>query len=249
LVDESRREGGNPWGIRFLTMFHQTNDAELFKAPDELKEQGCHLDGKRWVKGKQSYVPLYEAKMVQAFDHRAASVEVVDANWVRQGQTIPTSLVSHQNPEFVVQPRWWVDEAEVDRVLAGARRPAYLCYKDVTSATNQRTMIAAMVPHVVRSEVRWRWRNVAYRSRHAPSCRSFVPKSAVSREKIMTRNDSNRQCLVYLGKSPVRRYGTRGKETPMSMLVGRALPAFFRRTRPQRRHDGACLLRDAILAS
>ncbi|HEV3024111.1 MAG TPA: DNA methyltransferase, partial [Pirellulales bacterium] len=121
LVDESRREGGNPWGIRFLTMFHQTNDAELFQSPDELKEQGCHLDGNRWVKGKQSFVPLYEAKMVQAFDHRAASVEVIDANWVRQGQTIPTSLVSHQNPEFVVQPRWWVDEAEVDRVLAGAR--------------------------------------------------------------------------------------------------------------------------------
>ena len=27
-------------------------------------------------------------------------------------------------------------------------RPAYLCYKDVTSATNQRTMIAAMIPRV-----------------------------------------------------------------------------------------------------
>ena len=40
LVDESRMEGGNPWGIRFVTMFHQTNDAELFHDP-----RAAHGDG------------------------------------------------------------------------------------------------------------------------------------------------------------------------------------------------------------
>jgi len=110
-----------------ICLFHQTNDAELFQSAEQLKELGYQLDGNRWTKRKQTFLPLYEAKMVQAFDHRAASVEVVGANWVRQGLTISTSQVSHQNPEFVVQPRWWVDEADVDRVLAGARRPAYLC--------------------------------------------------------------------------------------------------------------------------
>jgi len=148
LVDKSRRSGGNPWGVRFVTMFHQTNNAELFHTREQLLELGFKQEGNRWTKGKRTFLPLYEAKMVQAYDHRAASVVITPGNWVRQGQTEETSLVSHQNPEFVVQPRWWVEDAEVDQRVCGAARAAYLCYKDVTSPTNQRTMIAALVPHV-----------------------------------------------------------------------------------------------------
>ena len=31
LIDHGREAGGNPWGLRFLRMFDQTNDAELFE--------------------------------------------------------------------------------------------------------------------------------------------------------------------------------------------------------------------------
>jgi len=148
LVDQSRKEGGNPWGVRFVRMFDQTNDAELFRTAEDLAREGFRLDGNRWKKAKSLFLPLYEAKMIQAYDHRAAGVVVEAGNWVRQGQTEPTTLVLHQNPEFVVQPRWWVERGDVDRVLGGSAKPAYLCYKDVTSPTNQRTMIAAMIPHV-----------------------------------------------------------------------------------------------------
>ena len=48
----------------------------------------------------------------------------------------------------MVQPRWWVEEAEVAKVCGARIRPAYLSFKDVTSATNERTMIAALIPHV-----------------------------------------------------------------------------------------------------
>jgi hypothetical protein len=148
LIDKTRKKGGNPWGIKFFTMFHQTNDAELFLDREELVKRGAKQDGNRWEKGKQIFLPLYEAKMVQVYDHRAASVVIEAGNWVRQGQTEATSQVGHQNPEFVVQPRWWVEENEVGKVLGDNAKPAYLCYKDVTSPTNQRTMIAAMIPHV-----------------------------------------------------------------------------------------------------
>jgi hypothetical protein len=146
LIDESRQEGGNPWGIRFVTMFHQTNDAELFHDAARLKALGCRRVGNRWTKGKRTFLPLYEAKMVQAYDHRAASVKVAEGNWVRQGQAEDTTLVEHQNPEFVVQPRWWVEEDKVSDALKGLCRPAFLAFKDITSPTNQRTMIAALVP-------------------------------------------------------------------------------------------------------
>jgi hypothetical protein len=146
LVDKGRRQGGNPWGLKFCTMFHQTNDAELFKTGDELKKAGFKLDGNRWVKRKEVYLPLYEAKMIQAFDHRAASVRVEKENWVRQGQPEETSLVEHQNAEFVVLPRFWAAEKDVREFLE--EKGWLLAYKDVTSPTNQRTMIAAMTPAV-----------------------------------------------------------------------------------------------------
>jgi hypothetical protein len=146
LLEKARGDAGNPWGIRFVRMFDQTNDAELFHTSERLMKMGCKLKGNRWTRGKKTYLPLYEAKMIQAYDHRAASVVIDVKNWMRQGQAEPTSLVCHQNPDFLPQPRWWVEESRVDEVLEAARSSAYLCFKDVTSPTNQRTMIAALVP-------------------------------------------------------------------------------------------------------
>jgi hypothetical protein len=145
LIDRNRKEGGNPWGVRFVTMFHQTNDAELFKDAEALRKERCRQEGNRWTRGKKVCLPLYEAKMVQAYDHRAASVEVVKSNWVRQGQTVEPSLVERQNPEHVAMPRWWVDEEAVTGAI-GKMRPYLLGFKDITSSTNQRTMIAAAIP-------------------------------------------------------------------------------------------------------
>ncbi len=100
LIDHNRKgPTGNPWTVRFKTMFHQTNDAELFCESDKLKTDGFKLDGNRWVKRKQLFLPVYEAKMLQAFDHRAADVITDKSNWVRQGQTNKTSVVDYQNPE------------------------------------------------------------------------------------------------------------------------------------------------------
>ncbi|HVX11926.1 MAG TPA: hypothetical protein VHC22_12150 [Pirellulales bacterium] len=148
LVDENRKQGGNPWGIRFIRMFDQTNDAEHFQPAKFWEKRGYRLDGNVYKKQKKRALPLYEAKMVQAFDHRAASVLIDEANWVRQGQKAHTSLVQHQNPEFCATPRWWVDEAAMNVALEGHKRDWLLAYKDVTSATNERTMIASFLPRV-----------------------------------------------------------------------------------------------------
>jgi len=148
LINKTRKQGGNPWGVKFVRMFDQTNDAELFHTAEQLKPDGFKRSGPIWKKGKQVFLPLYEAKMIQMFDHRAAGIIVDESNWIRQGQTDSTSLVQHQNPEFVVEPRWWVNQQNVDNAFGCPSEPAYISFKDVTSATNQRTMIAALIPHV-----------------------------------------------------------------------------------------------------
>jgi len=146
LIDKNRKgPTGNAWGIKFKTMFHQTNDAELFREAETLEAEKFKLDGNCWVKGKQTYLPVYEAKMMQAYDHRAADVVTEQGNWVRQGQTDKTTLVEHANPEHQAMPRFWVHRGEIETKVEESPS-AFLCFKDVTSPTNQRTMIASMVP-------------------------------------------------------------------------------------------------------
>jgi hypothetical protein len=148
LIDKNRKEGGNPWGIRFFTMFHQSSDAALFHTAEKLRVSGFKRDGPVWRKRKQTFVPLYEAKMIQMYDHRAASVIVDESNWMRQGQTDATSLVQHQNPEFFVEPRWWGPCEAIQQAFRQTMPPALVAFKKVTSPTNQRTMIAAFIPSV-----------------------------------------------------------------------------------------------------
>ena len=91
-------------------------------------------------------MPLYEAKMLQAFDHRAAGIVIEDGNWLRKAQKAETSLVEHQNPEFVVLPRWWVSESDTMSKLPNACPASLLAFKNVSSPTNSRTMIAGFIP-------------------------------------------------------------------------------------------------------
>ncbi len=147
LVNRNLDEQGNLWGIRFITMFHQTNDAELFIEAKTLKRRGYKQDGLLLRKKTKIYMPLYEAKSIQAYDHRAASIVIKEINWMRQGQTKATWDVQHQNPDYSARFRWYVDEENVKAAMKDQLQDSYIAYKEITSPTNIRTMIASFIPH------------------------------------------------------------------------------------------------------
>ena len=45
LINENDPINGNPWGIKFMTMFHMSNDSHLFHTRDELEADGWTLNG------------------------------------------------------------------------------------------------------------------------------------------------------------------------------------------------------------
>jgi len=143
LVD--RRGSGVPkqvWPFRYFTMFHMTNDSGLFKTTRELQDAGFYpVEGNRWRRGRDEYAPLYEGKMVQMYDHRAASVVVHADNVYRVGQPEVTSAEHHADPKWCPTPQFWVKASEVQLPTRWA-----LAFKDVTAPTNARTMIAAAIP-------------------------------------------------------------------------------------------------------
>ena len=144
LVDRSQGEERKVWPVRYHTMFHMTNDSHLFRTADQLESEGFYpIQGNRWKRGKELYLPLYEGKMVQAFDHRAASVVVNPENLNRPAQPREATNAQHVNHDWLPNPQFWVSEDyfECSPVLDWA-----LSFKDVTAPTNFRTMIASIVP-------------------------------------------------------------------------------------------------------
>ena len=115
----------NPWGIRFMRQMDMANDSGLFHntpAPSRL--------------------PLYEAKMIHQFDHRWATYSADGSGDVSSAQK--------QDPSFSVTPRYWVEAAEVGARLRdkGWERGWLMGWRDITNATNERTVIASVVPRV-----------------------------------------------------------------------------------------------------
>lgn len=136
--------GKSPWGIRFSSMFHMTNDSSLFRTKDELELEGFILDGNLFVNSSKLFLPLYEGKMFMPYDHRFANVIVTD-NLIRAGQQDFINPIDKNNSCFVAMPRYWVD---IDDVKPKLKMDAFwlLGFKNVTSPTNERTLLATILP-------------------------------------------------------------------------------------------------------
>ena len=144
LVNRSDGTEHKTWPVKYHTMFHMTNDSHLFRTAGQLDAEGFYpVKGNRWQRGKDLYLPLYEGKMVQAFDHRAASVVVNPRNLNRPAQPREATLQEHAEPNWMPDPQYWI----------GAELPEWpenlewtVAFKHVTAPTNVRTMIACVAP-------------------------------------------------------------------------------------------------------
>jgi hypothetical protein len=145
LVDRSGAEPVRAWALRYVRMFDMANDSGRFRTREELESDECAwpLGGNRFGSAKGEWVPLYEGKMVQAFDHRAADIVLAAANVFRSGQGSDLSDSEHMVSARQPTPRYWVESSGLNW-----DNPTDWCLalKDVTSVTNTRTTIAAIIP-------------------------------------------------------------------------------------------------------
>jgi hypothetical protein len=127
-------------------MLHMTNDSALFQSAAECEAAGGLLDGNVYRSADdRAWLPLYEAKMMHHFTHR----------WGDYAMRAPGSLDSQlpdisarqlANPSYVVQPRYWVAVGDVDKRLRGWDRSWLMGFRDICRNTDERTVIAAVVP-------------------------------------------------------------------------------------------------------
>lgn len=115
------RGGANPWDVELSMLFQMSGDSHRFRtspAPD--------------------YVPLYEAKMMHQYDHRWAT-------W----QDGRAAGADDRSIGYEVQPRYWVPRDTVEARLQGRWDQDWLLvWRDVCRSTDERTVIASIVPRV-----------------------------------------------------------------------------------------------------
>jgi hypothetical protein len=85
-------------------------------------------------------LPLYEGRMVDAFDHRAKgyrSGRGRAADWIE---------LPFGEPEKDIRPQWYVLKSALPDKLGDRPRRYRIGFCDVASPTNERTLVAALIP-------------------------------------------------------------------------------------------------------
>ena len=114
LVDRSTGQEHHTWPVRYRTMFHMTNDSHLFRTAAQLDAAGFYpVQGNRWKRGDELYLPLYQGRMIWHFDHRANSVRVNPESTHNPYLSVEVSTAQHADPNFLPQTQYWVPTEDV----------------------------------------------------------------------------------------------------------------------------------------
>lgn len=143
LVDKSDGTEVKAWPVRYMTMFHMTNDSGLFRTISELNEteRAYPIGGQRLRSATGDWVPLFEGKMVSLYNHRYAGVRTSSSGVSGQGVAIHSTEEQLADPGFLPTPRYWILENNLR-----LRLPFVIGFNDICNTNNKRSLIAAMVP-------------------------------------------------------------------------------------------------------
>ena len=143
-------EDKNSWGLKYVTLFHMSNDSHLFTRTDYFPTN-CDFRSGRIIHNSEEYLPLYEGKYIQRFDHRFASYENIPINerYSRKAGTTTPDLNQKNNPAYEIEPRYWMKRSVYQKSVEGTMNVQnyYLCARLVTNViSNARSVIACIIP-------------------------------------------------------------------------------------------------------
>jgi hypothetical protein len=145
LVDRSNDAYNPAWPVRYVTMFHMTNDSHLFRTRIEMEERevAWPIGGNRWQSATGVWLPLFEGKSIQIYNHRYAGITFSQTGTSGQGISIHADVSELQNQSFETTPRYWVDGNETK-----PRSLYHFAFNGICNSNNERTLISAIIPDV-----------------------------------------------------------------------------------------------------
>jgi hypothetical protein len=134
------------WPVKYFTMLHMTNDSKHFKNRQELEDEGCYpVEASIFKNGDDLFLPVYEGKMIDQYNHRYASVKEETSNVSGQGVAIETTLEQLKDSHFSTAPRYWCNQK---LRKTSTQLKWYIGFRDTTNVNNWRTLIAGILPNI-----------------------------------------------------------------------------------------------------
>ena len=133
-LDESGKDSG--WQAFYLRLIDYSDHAESFLSwSDEL------ADGATRPTALEPALPIYESKMMHAFDSRYASYQDGD-------HVLPLSAEEKADPTRMIRSKFLFPASDFEQIIVKYRynRRWLLAVRELTNTTNERTVIAAALP-------------------------------------------------------------------------------------------------------
>jgi N-6 DNA Methylase len=121
-----QQNNGNPWGENLSRIFNMGASAE------QILAESSNVDDS---------LPIYEAKHFHQFDHRYSSASGSNGEGLLKD-------TEKSDVNLGIKTLNFMSRTEIERRLniRGAANSWLVCYRDITNATNERTVIAAILP-------------------------------------------------------------------------------------------------------
>jgi hypothetical protein len=134
------------WNISTMLMFMMNASMKDNKSFRDCESIGLGLVGNIFSDNKRAYLPLYEGKMIGMYSHRASSIRFDPGKRVRKSQAVVHTDNDLGDPNLLAMPMFWVSQDIVDARCNGKSSRWFVVVKDITSTTNERSVIGAIGP-------------------------------------------------------------------------------------------------------
>jgi len=141
----------NPWDVRYAMLFYASDPDGIFLKREDLEAEGWRLGADMICRrGSQTALPLYEGQLMNRYNHRAKTYEgyPIEKKYGRKPGIPLTTLDQLSNPDYEIEPRYWMLATTAEERLAesiGDR--SLLSFRDISRpTTDSRTARAALLP-------------------------------------------------------------------------------------------------------
>ncbi len=153
LIDKKANK--NPWQVSIQRMLSLSDPGDIFCKYFELTSE---------LRRSSNWSRLYCGKAIHQYNHRFANYDGNDWSDVNISQL--------GSPGFVIDTEYYVKIDEVEKRLFDKSTVNWLlCYRDITNATNERTVISTVIPY---SGCDTTCRNIFFNNENARSIAYFL---------------------------------------------------------------------------
>lgn len=149
LVNDQLAE--NPWSLKIQRVFDMNKPKVISatRTTEKLLDLGVNLDGRAHVEHDgESWLPIFEGKMVLAYNHRAAGVRIEKKNAVRAAQSVPSTTAQLMDPDFIPFAAYWMPRRELTHVIKQDEPERWVIgYRDITTTITEKTIQATILPY------------------------------------------------------------------------------------------------------